>query len=162
MPEAQISPPTINASVNYASGKDERGVPLVVARRTRGYPATAAVRRGDAVSFDAPTATAPLSVHAADGDTAIDEAMIAGVALNDAAAGEVVEVGDLGYARITDGATVSVGGVVPLTSAAGVLGASATLSTTNDVTHPFRALGASLVDFYGAGEDAALVEVRSI
>ena len=162
MPEAQITPPTLS-NVSYTSGKDNAGIPLQVARNVRGYPCTgAAVSVGNVVSFTTPTATVPLGVHASDSDTALDAATVAGIALNNAAVGEIVEVGDIGYVRITDGATVAFGGVLPLTAAAGVAGASATLSTTNDVTHPLLALGASLVDFYGSGLDAALVKVRSM
>lgn len=162
MAVANITPPTVLATIDYSTGKDDAGVPLQWAAETRSYLASAAINIGDAVSLTGPTATAPITAHASDGDTAIDEATCVGIAQNTVAAGDIVSVGDVGYVRITDAATVAAGGVLPLTAAAGVCGASATLSEALGITSPFVALGASIVDFYGSGLDAALVKFRGV
>lgn len=153
MAHAAITPPTTLKSLDYTTGKDSRGVPLVWATEVHNYVASAAVAQGAPVSFGTPTSTRGLSVHEADADTATDEAMIAGIALNAAAAGEMVEVGNIGYVLITDGDTATVGQGLPLDTNAGEVAAGATY---NPATHVFVALGTAIADFYGSGLDAIL------
>ena len=161
MPQAQITPPTINASVDYSSGVDERGVTLVQARRVEAYPSAGAVdvKEGDLVSFGTPTSALPVSVHPTDDDTAFDEYLLAGIALNDADASEneIVRVADIHYVRIADGATPTIGHALPISTTAGQAGTS---TATVALTHTVFCLGSAIADFYGAGEDAALAFVR--
>ncbi len=145
MATANITPPTVLASVDYSSGKTDNDIPLVWADSVRGYPASAAVAAGDAVSVGAPTATAPLTVHPSDSDTASDEATAVGIALNDAAVGEIVEVADIGYVKCVD---ASIGEGIPLaTVTAGTLGTGIAYSAE---AHVFVALGEDIANFYGS------------
>lgn len=153
MASANVSPPTTLKSLDYSTGKDDAGKPLVYATVVNNYRASAAVAQGAPVSFTAPTSSAPLSVHESDADTATDEPMIAGIALNAAAAGEQVAVGNIGYVLITDGDSVSAGNGLPLDANAGELAGGATYNPT---LHSFVALSDVIADFYGSGLDACL------
>ena len=149
MPSANITPPTVLATIDYSTGKGENDIPLVWARNVTGYPADSAVEVGDAVSTVAPTADAPLSVEPAASGT---EGLVAGVALNDAAPGEIVRVADIGYVR-SGGATEGQG-LSP--NAGGVCGAGGALGATD----AFVALGDDITNFYGT-QAATLVRTRS-
>ncbi len=161
MATANITPPTVLATIDYSTGKGENDIPLVWARNVTGYPADSAVEVGDAVSTVAPTvgtyvdgklvpgSSNPLSVEPAASGT---EGLVAGVALNSAAAGEIVRVADIGYVRSVgaaegDGLSPNTGGVC---SAGGALGA----------TDAFVALGDDIPNFYDA-VSATLVRTRS-
>ena len=140
MASGNITPPTVSKSINYTTGKDGNGIPLVYARNVTGFPADSAVEVGDAVSTVAPTATQPVSVEPAASGT---QALVVGVALNGAAAGDIVQVADIGYVRSV-GATAGQG--VPLNTG-GVCAASATFDAD---AHPFVALEDDITSFYSA------------
>ena len=156
MPEAQITAPTINASIDYSSGLDENGKKLNWGGQVRGYKASEAITEGAAVSFDAPTSSQPLRVHLADAATATDEPLIAGIALEATAAGDICPVTDIGYVALANGggSTTTAGEGLPL-GTDGVMAAGATFAAT----HTMVALGTDLEDFFGTGLDAVLARV---
>lgn len=87
---------------DYRTGRDADGIPIVVNNQTiESWRADAAILAGQALMFVAPTATVPISVSpmtAAISGT--DPWTFAGVALEGAAAGDMVRVGTAGVFEI--------------------------------------------------------------
>ena len=161
---ANITPPqqTLGIpSVDYSTGKDNDGVPVNYCQQTKVYRADEALSAGQAVSFTAITAAKPLSVVASNTGTALDEELIAGIVVNDCAAGELAQVADVAYARLADATTTTRGEACPLSATDGILGEGEAATTTNDITHPFLVLQDSIADYWASGVDGVLVKLRN-
>jgi hypothetical protein len=89
----------------FASGVDVLGEPFHAPAVTQEYRANAAITLGQVVEFVYGTATVPLSVQPM--ATASSQMRFAGVALNAAAAGEVVQVCTHGHCLVNVGATAT-------------------------------------------------------
>lgn len=83
----------------FLSGRDADGIPLNYPQhQIESWRANAAVSRGQALNFVAPTATVPISVTPMAAATA--DHLFAGAALEDAAVGEMVAVCASGFCEI--------------------------------------------------------------
>ena len=92
----------------FVAGQDAFGEPLHQPSVVQEYRANAAVTRGQCVQWVAPTASQIISVEPM--ATASAALIFAGVALNDAAAGEVVQVAQQGHVLVNTGdVTTSLG-----------------------------------------------------
>lgn len=89
----------------FASGVDVFGEPFHTPAVVQEYRANAAVTRGQVVEFVYGTTTVPLSVQPM--ATASSQIRFAGVALNDAATGETVQVCTHGHCLVNVGATAT-------------------------------------------------------
>jgi hypothetical protein len=92
----------------FVAGQDADGEPFHQPTAITTYRANAAILRGQVVQFVAPTASVPLSV--APMATASSALIYAGVALDNAAAGETVQVAQAGHVLVRTGdVTTSLG-----------------------------------------------------
>jgi len=89
----------------FASGVDTFGEPFHAPAVVQEYRANAAITLGQVVEFVYGTSTVPLSVQPM--ATASSQMRFAGVALNAAAAGEVVQVCTHGHCLVNVGATAT-------------------------------------------------------
>jgi hypothetical protein len=116
----------------FVAGQDADGEPFHQPNAISEYRANAAITRGQLVQWVAPTASLPLSVTPM--ATASAAILFAGVALNDAATGEAVQVVQHGHVLVRTGdVTTSLGEylVKPGTTAGiGTLSATAIDATT--------------------------------
>jgi hypothetical protein len=115
----------------FVAGQDAEGEPFYQPNIIQEYRANASVTRGQLVQWVAPTATVPLSVTPM--ATASSALIFAGVALNDATAGETVQVAQHGHVLVNTGdITTSLGEylVKPATTA----GVGTVSSTAIDAT----------------------------
>jgi hypothetical protein len=92
----------------FASGVDAAGEPFHVPIAVNEYRANAAIARGDVVEFVYGTSTVPLSVKKM--VTTSGALAFAGVALNDAATGETVQVASHGHCLVNVGANATAAG----------------------------------------------------
>lgn len=90
---------------SFLNGKDDGGEPFFQPTAITQYRASAAVSAGDVLEFVIATASVPLSVQKM--VTTTSQLKFAGVALNNAAAGENVLVAQHGYVMVNFGATTT-------------------------------------------------------
>lgn len=172
MPDAQITNPSFaNAALtvaglsnqfDWSTGLDDTGVPINYTGRfeTRRVDGTA-VTAGQVLQFEPADSDHPLSVKSAG---AINGATVCGVALHDAAVGDLVRYAtDVAWVRIADGnpAAVSEGDFL-VAAASGLAAASGAITGVeiDDTTMPFGiALSGGVADVHGSGEDAVLVKI---
>lgn len=164
MSTANITPPSVNGSVNYFTGKDQVGAPIQYGVSVVGRRADAAITRGQALVYVAPVAGAsppatslPLSVApCADADLGFE---FAGVALESAAEGDIVPVAlDVAYARVASSVTAGTG--LQMSAAGELDDASATDEETGAATSVVAyAISASIADYWGTGDDAVLAKL---
>ena len=116
----------------FVAGQDADGEPFYQANASQEYRANAAITRGQLVQWVAPTASVPLSVTPM--ATASSALIFAGVALNDAAIGETVQVAQHGHVLVNTGDVTTALGeylVKPGTTAGiGTLSSTAVDATT--------------------------------
>jgi len=149
MPQANITPPTVNASIDYSTGKDVDGVPIQYGLSVEGRRANEAITRGQLVQLLAATATTPLSVEVA--DAAAMAYNVYGVAVESAAADSICRVAtDIGWVLCTT--TVAAGADL----AAGTAGV-VTETGADETGRCCEALSADIDDFFGTSNDAILV-----
>jgi hypothetical protein len=89
----------------FASGVDSFGEPFHTASTVQEYRCNATITRGQVVEYVYGTASVPLSVQPM--ATASSHVRFAGVALNDAVAGEVVQVCTHGHCLVNVGANAT-------------------------------------------------------
>ncbi len=172
MPDAQISNPSfanaaltvagLSGQFDWSTGLDDAGTPINYTGRfsTRRVDGTA-VTAGQVLVLEPADADHPLSVKAA---VTQNGATVCGVALHDAAVGDLVRYAtDIAWVRIADGnpSAVSEGDfLISTTGGLAVTSGGITGVEIDDTGLPFGiALSGGVADIYGSGEDAALVKI---
>lgn len=115
---AIINPAGAYRGANFLTGRGDDGLPLALPQaEVESWRANAAVLRGQALNWVAPTATVPLSVTPMAAATA--DHLFAGAALEDAAIGEQVQVCAAGFCEvlIDTSDTAAFGGVIGIPDA---------------------------------------------